>query len=164
MNRIKLIMASVLANLAGLFGPPYRVALANAPETGVHLGGRVSRRADGALSLRYQLVKVGSDGNHVTTAGASDLAYGVLLDEASAAEDIVNVQCLGCSDTTVKVITNGAGAIAAGDLVVAAASGKVAKLAVGAGNYYIVGMALEAPTTADGEQFEILPIGAWKTQ
>lgn len=140
------------------------IALANASESGVHEGGRITRKTDAAIATRNLLVKVGSDANHVALAGAGEQAIGVCTDEAGAAEDLVNVQLLACADRTVLVVTNGAGAIAAGDVVVAAANGKVAKIAAGAGNYYVVGIALEAPATADGEKFEIIPIGAWKTQ
>lgn len=131
---------------------------------GIHDKGKVTKLVDAALATRYLCVKLGTDGNHVAIAGAADTPYGVAQDEAAAAEDPVNVQCLACAGQTMKVQTDASGALAVGDLVVPAAAGQVKKLAAGAGNYYIVGMVLNAPTTTAGELFEIIPIGAWKTQ
>lgn len=154
----------IRASLRRLIRPRGGIALANAPESGVHEGGRITKKADAAIALRNALVKVGSDANHIAVAGAAEFAIGVCTDEPTAAEEIVNVQLLACSDRTVLMVTNGAGAIVAGDLLAPAASGKVAKLTAGAGNHYVVGVALESPATTDGEKFEVLPLGVWKTQ
>lgn len=131
---------------------------------GIHQAGKITKLADGAITSRYLLVKAGTDANHIALAGAADIPYGVAQDEAGAAEDPVNVQCLACAGMTMKVQTDGSGALVFGDLLVPAANGQVKKLAVGAGNYYIVGSVLQAPATVAGDLFEMLPIGAWKTQ
>jgi hypothetical protein len=140
-----------------------RTALSNIAE-GTHQSGILNFRADAALASRYLLVKRGSDDAHVAVAGAADAPLYVALDEAGAAEDPVACQAIGCCAGTVKLVTNGAGVLAAGDILVPAAGGKVAKIAAGAGNYYVVGIATAAVAATDGDQLEAIPIGAWKTQ
>jgi hypothetical protein len=137
------------------------VNLANIAE-GQRLTGNISKRSDGALG-RWLMVKPGSDSDHVVVATATDSPYGVVTDEATAAEDPVNVAFLASANGTLKAVNDGTGALAFGDYLVPAAAGKVKKLAAGAGNYYIVGTCLQA-STGDGDVFEFLPIGAWKTQ
>lgn len=139
------------------------IALANDPQDGVHMGGRFTRRADGALG-RNLLAKAGSDANHVVVAGAADVNLVVTQDEAEAAEDLINCQMLACADRTVRLQTDGSGAIVYGDTLVPAAAGQVKKIAVGAGNYYVVGYARTAPVTAAGELLEVEPYGGYKTQ
>lgn len=138
-----------------------RLHLCNIAE-GVHGNGVLSRRAD-AATARYRLLKPGSDDDHVALAGAGEVPLYLATDEAAAAEDLISCQCLATSPGTVKLVTNGAGALAAGDLLVAAASGKVAKKAAGAGNYYIVGIAINATAATDGLELEAIPIGSWQT-
>ena len=140
-----------------------QVALANIAE-GTHQNGILNFRADAALASRYLLLKRGSDDAHVAVAGASDKPLYVALDEAAAAEDPVACQAIACACGTIKLVTNGAGALAAGDDLVPAAGGKVAKIPAGAGNYYVVGIATAAVAATDGDQREAIPIGAWKTQ
>lgn len=138
-------------------------ALSNIAE-GIHQTGVLNFRADAALASRYLLLKRGSDDAHVAVAGASDTPIYVALDEAAAAEDPVACQAIACAGGTIKLVTNGAGALAAGDVLVPAAGGKVAKIAAGAGNYYVVGIATAAVAATDGDQLEAIPIGSWKTQ
>lgn len=137
------------------------VGLANIAE-GTH-DGSLTKYSDGAIASRFLLVKAGTDSDHIALSGATDTPYGVCTDEASAAEEEVNVNLLACNKQTQKVTNDATGAIAFGDLLVPAANGKVKKIAAGAGNYYVVGMALQA-AAADGDIFEMAPIGAWKTQ
>ena len=138
------------------------IDLANIGE-GTHGNGALSKRTDAAHASRYLLGKFGSDVDHVAIAGAADVPLFLVTDEAAAAEDLVACQLLAVSDGTVKMVTNGAGVLAAGDLLVPAAGGKVAKKAAGAGNYYIVGIALQAAAATDGLELEVVPIGAWQT-
>lgn len=156
-----LLATAVAKMVRGKINHTPLVGLANIAE-GTREGG-LTKYADAAQTLRFALVKVGTDGDHVAVAGASDTPYGVCTDEAAAAEDIVNVVPLACANGTVKVVNDATGAIAVGDLLVPAASGKVKKIAAGAGNYYVVGMAMQT-ASADGDVMEIIPIGAWKTQ
>jgi hypothetical protein len=137
-----------------------RVALANIAEG---TRGSLTKFSDGVIGSRFLLVKAGSDSDHIALSGAGDTPYGVCTDEASAAEEEVNVNPLACVHQTQKATNDATGAIAFGDLLVPAASGKVKKIAAGAGNYYVVGMAIQ-PAAADGDIFEIIPIGSWKTQ
>jgi len=121
---------------------------------GVHGDGCITKLTDAALATRNVLVKIGSDISHVavTTAG-TEIPMGVVNDEASAAEEYVNVQLLGQKQGTVLMVASGV--ITAGDLVQAAANGKIATLGTGGnGTYYIVGRALNAATT-DGDLVEV---------
>lgn len=140
-----------------------RVALANIAE-GIHGSGIFTFRTDAAHSARNLLVKRGSDDAHVAIAGASDTPLYVCSDEASAAEEPVACQALACAGTTIKLVNDGTGALAAGDVIVPAANGKAKKIAAGAGNYYVVGIAVGAVAATDGEVFEAIPVGSWKTQ
>ena len=131
---------------------------------GRHTTGNYQKLADAGLVGvgRYALAKVGSDSNHITVAGAVDSPQGIVTDEVTAAEDGVNVFDLACAQGTIFVINSGV-TLVVGDLLVPAAAGRVAKLAAGAGNYYIVGRCLQDSSTA-AELLECAPIGAWKTQ
>lgn len=132
------------------------IPLANIAE-GTHAGGCVTRKTDGAITTRFLLAKVGSDGDHVTTAGVSDIPIGVIEDEAAAAEDLVNVRMWGSSDRTCKAVSSAA--IAVGDMIVAAASGQVRTLPGTTGTYYIIGRALQAAAGAN-ETIEFDPYPA----
>lgn len=120
---------------------------------GVHGDGCVTKLTDAALATRNLLVKIGSDISHVAvTTAATEIPLGFVNDEATAAEEYVNVQLLGSKQGTVLAVASAA--ITAGDLVVAAANGKIATLSAGAGTYYIVGRALNA-AGADGDLVEV---------
>lgn len=156
------VSAAFLAGIHRLFNSSH-VAIANIGE-GIHGSGALSFRADAALATRYLLVKRGSDDAHVAVAGAADVPPYLCTDEAAAAEDLVTCVALACAGGTVRAVTDGSGALAAGDVLVPAAGGKVKKIAAGAGNYYVVGMATAAVAATDGDAVEMIPIGAWKTQ
>lgn len=126
--------------------------LANVAE-GTHENA-LTRLADAALGTRFLLVKIGSDANHVAVCGVDDIPLGIATDEPAAAEDPVNVELLGVGERTLLGVASAA--IAAGDLVVAAASGKLRTLPVAAGTYYIMGRALGA-AGADGDTIEFVP-------
>lgn len=126
--------------------------LANVAE-GTHQNA-LTRLADAALATRFLLVKIGSDANHVAACGVGDIPLGIATDEPAAAEDPVNVELLGVGERTLLGVASAA--IAAGDLVVAAASGKLRTLPTAAGTYYIMGRALGA-AGADGDTIEFVP-------
>ena len=126
--------------------------LANVAE-GTH-NNAITRLADAAISTRNLLVKIGSDAAHVALAGTSDIPLGVVTDEAAAAEDAVNVELFGAGERTLLGVASAA--ITAGDLVVAAANGKLRTLPTGTGTYYIIGRALGA-ASADGDTIEFVP-------
>lgn len=109
--------------------------------------------ADGALTARNLLVKLGSDFVHVTPAGVSDIALGFATDETSAAEEGVAVNLLGVQERGALGVASGA--IAAGDFLVAGATGTVRTLPVTTGTYYIVGRAIKA--AADTAPVELVP-------
>lgn len=169
MNTLSLILIGLASALAVQQAARFirrakrSVNLANIAE-GRYTSGQYYKLADAGLVGvgRYALAKVGSDSAHITVAGASDTPYGIVTDEVTAAEDAVNVFDLACAQGTIFVINSGV-ALVVGDLVVPAAAGRVAKLAAGAGNYYIVGRCMQDSSTA-AELLAIAPIGAWKTQ
>ena len=151
------LRASVVTALTFLFHAPrgfaHGMALANINE-GVHEGGRITKKADAAISTRHLVVKIGSDANHIAVAGTGDIALGVCQDEPSAAEELAAVQLLGCAGRTVTMVASAA--ISAGALVVTAASGKIRTLPGTTGTYYVIGRALEA-AGADGDPIEVEP-------
>lgn len=107
--------------------------------------------ADAALA-RWLLAKIGSDASHSAVCTASTVPIGVMTDSADAAEDLVDVELLGVSNRTMKMVAGGA--IAAGADVYTAAAGKVTALSAVAATYYKVGVALTA-AGADGDTIEV---------
>ncbi|MBI4024844.1 MAG: DUF2190 family protein [Verrucomicrobia bacterium] len=160
-NKIKSIHGACLRAIAGLAanlalfvaGLRNQCLCANIAE-GVHGSGQITKKADGALTTRYLLAKIGSDADHVDAAGVADIPLGIITDEAAAAEDLVNVALLGAIKGTQRMIASAA--ITAGDLLVSAASGKVRTLPAAAATYYIIGRALIA-ASADGDTVEVAP-------
>lgn len=136
-----------------------QIALANAEAEGTHLSGILSKRADGAIG-RFLLVKPGSDEDHIVVATAADFPYGLTLDEGAVAEDLVQVQAL-CAGGTVKLQTDGSGALVAGDFLIPAAAGQVKKMAATVGQQYIVGQVIKAPATVAGTLFEARVMGCF---
>lgn len=166
MKSLALLAALAMSAIAASFQRllrPRSIALANIAE-GVHGSGILNFRTDAAHSTRYLLVKRGTDDAHVAIAAAVDTPLYICQDEATAAEDPVACLAIAAASSTVKVVTDGTGALAAGDVLVPAAGGKVKKIAAGAGNYYVVGIATAAVAATDGDELEMIPIGAWKTQ
>jgi len=156
-----LILAALTTALAvaayGAIRNRGRLSACNVGE-GTHAGG-VTRKTDAAIATRHLLVKVGSDASHVAACGASEVPIGTVPDEASAAEENVEVALLGCAPSTRKMVASEA--IDAGEKVYTAASGKVQDLPAGAGTYYCVGTAL-TPASADGDVIEVDPAPAQK--
>lgn len=144
-----LIAAAVSAGDRLFRGPRYEFC--NIAE-GTHPTGCITKLADVALTRRHLLVKIGTDASHIAINTASDIALGVVDDEAEAAEDPVNVQLLGQKEGTILMVASAA--ITAGAMVVSAADGKIRTLPGTTGNYYIIGRALEA-AGADGDVIEV---------
>ena len=139
--------------LRSLFGRGEETTLANVYNPmnwGVNDGIRTFK-ADAAIT-RYNLVKGGSDVNHVAvSAAAGDVIIGVALDQAEAAEDPIAVFILGAARGTVPVVAVGALSIGAelgnnGNGTVKAAAGAA----------YSVGTALTAAVGA-GDIIEMIP-------
>lgn len=152
-----LILAALGASLAGVIRKRGRLSACNVGE-GTHAGS-VTRKTDAALATRHLLHKVGSDADHVAPCGASDVPLGTVPDEASAAEENVEVALLGSAPSTRKMVASEA--IDAGEKVYTAASGKVQDLPTSAATYYCVGTALTA-AAADGDVIEVDPAPAQK--
>jgi hypothetical protein len=95
-------------------------------------------RASGALSTRYVFVKAGADDEHVAAiAAVADKPIGVVTDEATAAEDPVNVE-LSLTERTLPLVAAEAIAALYTDLYMTAA-GKVGLKPTAAGTYWKVG-------------------------
>lgn len=116
---------------------------------GTHGDGNVTKKADAAQALRHALVKIGSDIDHVAvTTANTEIPLGVCDDEATEAEDNINVQLLGQKPGTILMRAHDA--ITAGDLLVPAAAGRVQTIdGLSSVTTYIVGRALNAATTQD---------------
>lgn len=125
-------------------------ALANAIDTGTH-DGAITKVTDAAIG-RYIVVKEGATvGTTVAISGAGDRPLGVTTNEAAAAADRVPVAPFALSGT--KLLT-ASEAIAVGDTIYTAASGKVQNEPGAAGTYYRIGRALSA-AAADGDLIEV---------
>ncbi len=113
---------------------------------------RATYLADGAITARGLLLKLGSDSSHVTTTGVSDIPLGLGGDETAAAEESIRVDLLGLQrEGSIGVAS---GSIAAGDLLVPGATGTVRTLPGTSGTYYIIGRARKAAT--DGTPVELI--------
>jgi hypothetical protein len=108
---------------------------------------------DAAVAQRYLLAKHGTDASHAGICGVGDIPLGIYTDEATAAEEGVNVDKFGLSDEGKLGIASGA--IAVGEYLVPGAAGTVRKLPTAAGTYYIIGRATSA--AADTEKVEYTP-------
>src|SRR5690606_31994154 len=137
---ILLISVVVLAGCAATAFNERRQVAANS-NLGTHAG-QLTRLTDGAVSARYLLAKAGSDANHVSTCGAEDLPLGGMTDEATAAEEPLNISLLGSASSSLRM--RAASSIPAGSLVYTSSGGKVSTLSSSAGTYYCVGLALSS--------------------
>ena len=139
----------LLKILAGL-SPRQVIPAANIAE-GTHENA-ITLKADAASTAENLLVKIGTDADHYAIAGAADQPIGVQLGTPAAAEEFCAIGLLGATCSTRLMVASEA--ISAGELVCAAANGKVQDLPAGAGTYYQVGMALTA-ASADGDIIEV---------
>lgn len=120
-------------------------------EAGSHATGKITRKCDAALADAV-FVKAGSDDSHVAvTTAPTECPIGLTQHATDAAEDEVAIELPGASEGT-KVATASA-AIAVNDRLCATAAGKVVKLPVAGGTYYVIGRALTA-ASGDGVAVE----------
>jgi hypothetical protein len=106
--------------------------------------GIISFKVDAAQTEEFLLATPGTDDSHVDTAGAGEVPLYVMQNKTAAAEEYNSCRALG-TGLQFMVISE---AIAVGDEVFGAANGRVSKLPAVAGNYYRVGRAHTAGTTA----------------
>ena len=80
--------------------------------------------ATAAITTRYLLGKIGADEDHIAVlAATADQPIGVITDEPAAAEDPTDVELLGVSNRTQRMVAGEA--IDEGESVYATAAGKV---------------------------------------
>jgi hypothetical protein len=121
---------------------------------GVHGDGNITKLASAAMATRFLIVKFGADADHITiSTAATDVLLGVCTDEATAAEDPVNVALIGSATGTLRVALGGT--VAAGDLLTSDGAGKAV---TASSTNKIVGRALGAGV--DGEVIEFAVAGA----
>lgn len=143
----------VPSRLRERFEAPCFANVAANPSVGrVHENSR-TLLTDAAVTTRFLLCTDGTDANHAAaTSAASDRPIGIFGDEASAAEDPIEVQSLNATNLTRKVVASEA--ITVGDLIYTAASGKVQDEPAVAGTYYRIGKAV-TEAGADGDVIEV---------
>jgi hypothetical protein len=110
----------------------------------------ITKYAKTAIKPCRLVVLDAENSDQIAHAAADSLPFGVADDEAQANE-IVSVNLLGCSNT-IK-ITAGA-AIAAGELLIPGADGKILPMPTAAGTYICIGLALSA--ASNGNDVEVL--------
>ena len=157
MNRhliaIRLLIAAALARINRTIGPPM-VLIGNIAE-GTH-NGTITKKTDAAIATRFLFGKKGSDDDHIAVCTSdTDNPYGVITDEATAAEEIVNVALLGAAQETRKITLGGT--VAVGDYLTCDANSKGKKLPTASGTYYICGRALMAGVSGDTIEFDPIP-------
>lgn len=135
-----------------------RLDLVNGLATGTHEEGVLSKTTDAALG-RYRLVIQGASATSVAVAGTADRPIGVTDDETVNTTDQIAVKLLNCTKGTVRMVSDGTTAIAYGDLLVPGTAGGVRLVGAGAGNFYIVGRALEPVSNGATDVFEVSPCG-----
>lgn len=155
---MKKTLVSLYATIVALLRfRPRIVQLANIAE-GQHLASQgISMISESALTERFLVMKKGTAAGKIDICGATDTPIGVCSDEVAAADIAtvpVNLQTFN-SDLTLKMVASAA--IAYGDQVEPAASGRVATLVLGAGTTsHIIGTALQAAAAA-GDVIEVAP-------
>lgn len=152
---IALILVAILAFVAFIASRPRGAQMT--PLGNVAEGFQPNNKgflSDGAITARGLLVKKGTDTNHIALCGVGDIPLAFTRDEAAAAEEIVNCGFLGVQQECAQFVASAA--IADGDLLVAAANGKVRTLPVAAGTYHIIGRAIKL-AAADGDAVEAVP-------
>jgi hypothetical protein len=150
---IRLLIAAAIAKIHRTIGPP--MALIGNIAEGVH-NGNITKKSDAAITTRYIFGKKGSDDDHIAACTTdTDNPYGVITDEATAAEEIVNVALLGAAQETRRITLGGT--VAVGDFLQCDAVGKGKKLSTASGTYYIVGRALMAGVAGDVIEFDPIP-------
>lgn len=112
-----------------------------------HADGNMTKLSDAANTTRFVFGKAGTDAAHVAVAGAGDLTYGIITDEAAAAEFPLNVRLHGQGGGTRKVTLGGT--VAFMDEIVPTTGGVGLKLPTASGTYYPCARALAAGVSGD---------------
>lgn len=137
--------------LAATFRQPDTIALGNAVLT--HPGPCDSKLADEAIG-RHQLVKFGSDADHIGVADDADIPLGFTRDASGAIGELVGFDLLGLSHKATEFTADGA--VTAGNYVCPGDGGKVRDITLLNGvTVYICGRALT--TGADAAQVIVVP-------
>jgi hypothetical protein len=145
-------MVAALALVAHRIFHRDEIVLANTLVTTLP-NGQDTKFADEAIG-RYTLVKAGSDEDHIGVCDSGDVPLGMTgEDSATAAEASVGFEYFGAAKGTRQATASGA--ITRGQFLVPADNGALRDLPAGAGTYYIVGRALNAPD--DGEIVHFVP-------
>lgn len=128
-----------------------RLVAANIAE-GQHEG-HITKLTDATIATRFLMVKKGTNTAHIAVCSAiTDRPMGVCQDEATAAEENVNVALLGArKDTLIGVAS---GAIASGSRLATTATGK---LQVAVTTQFVIGIAI-TDSAVDGDLIEFDPI------
>ena len=129
---------------------------------GTHVHGITTKLADAgvvASNTRFLFGMRGSDDAHVDVCGAGDAPIYLMLDTAQKVDDPVACRQLALGAGSDKAVA--AGEIPFDALRVVVAGGKAAAMpGVGAGNFYVVGRAMQA--AHDGDEFEFQPLDAYE--
>lgn len=142
-----------LRSIKRTFGLHAGIMQINALTDGIHPNGELGHLlADAAHTLRYLVVRRGSDANHFALGTASAEPLGICMDVPSAAEETGSVALFGVTPGTLLAV--GSEAIAADADVYCAASGQLQDRPAVAGSYFKVGKAITACTGA-GLPFEL---------
>ena len=133
--------------------------------TGVKVGARFVQSTESDALLPGQLLRWDPAfvGTKVKRCGASDIPCGAVHPAIASTGVPANNGFLMIEEGPATLISNGAAAIDAGDLIIAVASGKVAERATSWANEaavitdgnVIVGRALAAATNVDGTKFRV---------
>jgi hypothetical protein len=155
-----ILIALLALIVAGIFAAPHiarasqRVGLITAFNVFTEGTHELSlpRRAAGAITLDWLLLKKTGTVGVVDICGAADEPEGICDDQAAAAGDQVNLILLGVSNRTLLAQTSEA--IANGDQLYTAANGKVQNEPTVAGTYWHVGKAVRAADANTPVEFE----------
>lgn len=121
--------------------------------------GVVSKLTDAAVAIG-QVLKVGSDDNHVAVCGAADAPRWVALQAAAAGGDSIQCQEIGTTRAVPTKILSAA-AILQGAFVEPAAAGQVQTLTGSVGTHHVIGWCAGHATGA-GQLVDIVCSGPWE--
>jgi hypothetical protein len=120
---------------------------------------------DAAIAFKNAVVKKGSDDRHfAATNGQADIPYGVLLNDEVDSGEVGSplnktIAVFGLYPDSIPCVSDGSGAIAANDRIVAsvASPGKVKKMPATSGQTYVViGRARLAVAATDGDPVSLV--------
>lgn len=120
----------------------------------------ITRTNDVAITTRHLLWATGAAAGGVKICTAADVPLGTIDNVTTTVGARQSILLLG-KGATKKMVANEA--ITEGELVFAAAGGKVQDLPTGTGNYYCIGVAVTA-AAADGDIIEVADCAASLTR